>query len=697
MFQQPTQKPRALLDSRCRNSNHEVMLKTIFNCSRLWLILVALVLLRSQQASAAEPGVTDAARSTQQVAALLDYVAADYSHAVADGKVLDESEYAEQQNLLAEARKLAAVLPGEVGAQKALLTQVDAVVSAVAQKASGAQVQAQCRAVRQTLKDAFQLRMVPGDALSATSAATQFGMLCSSCHGVSGRGDGPAGKALKPPPVSFHDAERMSEVAPSLAFHTLTFGIPGTSMASFDVLSARDRWNLAFYVVALRHGTPGATASGEQPEAVRFWGPPAKQAELSDKELLEQLKRSGLDDAASVAGLRYLRTSAPFAVAATGSDKFSKARELMAEMVTAAQKGDVSSAHRLAIAAYLDGIEPHEAGLKAQHPQLVARIEAAFMALREATTEPKVMDVATLQQKVRAAEALLTEALQEKKSSPTAAFLAALIIALREGLEVALLIAALLAFLRKSGQAQLSRMVHLGWLLAVPAGLLTFLAVGAALSGAQRELAEAITTLFAAVILVTMTHWVVGAQEAKHWLGFLRRKVEAVGAKEGATQGRSLALLGLSFFAAYREAFETVLFYRALLLDAGPSSWQLVAMGALTGALIMVAVVLVVGRIGKKLNPRPVMLASSVLLALLSLSLTGHGIHSLQEGGYLTLTPIQLGAGEPWGGLPTLGLYASWQGVLAQLLVVALLLVPSLVQRLRGTSPPAQQPPAGKP
>ena len=90
-------------------------------------------------------------------------------------------------------------------------------------------------------------------------------------------------------------------------------------------------------------------------------------------------------------------------------------------------------------------------------------------------------------------------------------------------------------------------------------------------------------------------------------------------------------------------------------------------------------------------------MASSVLLALLSLSLTGHGIHSLQEGGYLTLTPIQLGAGEPWGGLPTLGLYASWQGVLAQLLVVALLLVPSLVQRLRGTSPPAQQPPAGKP
>lgn len=64
-----------------------------------------------------------------------------------------------------------------------------------------------------------------------------------------------------------------------------------------------------------------------------------------------------------------------------------------------------------------------------------------------------------------------------------AAFVASLTIALREGLEVALLIAALLAFLRKSGQGHLTRLVHLGWVLAVPAGLLTFVAVGALLSG----------------------------------------------------------------------------------------------------------------------------------------------------------------------------------------------------------------------
>ena len=105
----------------------------------------------------------------------------------------------------------------------------------------------------------------------------------------------------------------------------------------------------------------------------------------------------------------------------------------------------------------------------------------------------------------------------------------------------------------------------------------------------------------------------------------------------------------------------------------------------------MVAVVLVVGRIGQKLNPRPVMLVSSAFLALLALSLTGHGIHSFQEGGYLRLSPLLLG-GEPLSGFPSLGLYASWQGVGAQLAVVALLLLPWLLQRLRPARPVAASP-----
>jgi high-affinity iron transporter len=636
----------------------------------------------------------DQTRSTQQVAALVDYVAADYQQAVRDGQVVEQSEYAEQQNLISEARKLAGSLSGDAAAQRTLGEQLTVVNTALLAKAPTSEVQKLCRAVRQTLKDAFALHMVPAGPVSATRAAEQFKALCSSCHGISGRGDGPAAAAIKPPPVSFHDAERMAEVSPSLAFHTLTFGVPGTSMASFDSLPAYERWNLAFYVVSLRHQQVAASAPAKlfESETVKKLAEPARLAELNDRELMTELERPGVAPTDKAAILAQLRASAPFAVDnANDKDRFGQARRILSQMTAAAAAGDPANAHRLAIAAYLEGIEPHEAGLRTQAPELVPRIEAAFMALRQTTDVPSsaAIDRGALDRQVQVANSLLAQADHEhsKPSSPVAAFLAALIIALREGLEVALLIAALLAFLRKSGQGHLARIVHLGWGLAVPAGVLTFLVVGALVSGAQRELAEAVTTLLAAAILITMTHWVIGAKEARHWLGFLRRRIEAVGT---AKAGQRMALLGLSFFAAYREAFETVLFFRALMLDAGPNSWPLVIAGAATGTLIMIAVVMVVGRIGKKLNPRPVMLVSSVFLALLALSLTGHGVHSLQEGGYLRLTPVLIG-GEPLTGLPSLGLYGSWQGLLAQLGVVVLLFLPSLLSRLR---PAPKAPPA---
>lgn len=670
----------------------ESMLKTIFNCV-CFLLVFGLVAAPLSTRAAEEAAPSAAARQTQQVAALVDYVAADYPQAVQDGKVLEQSEYAEQQNLLDEAQKLAAALPvpsaGGEAARGRLLEQLRAVRAAVDEKAAGPEVQARCRAARQTLKDAFQLRMVPTTPPSASRAAEIFRGTCATCHGAEGRADTPMAQQLKPPPVSFHDAQRMPQVAPALAFHTLTFGVPGTPMVSFDQLPTHDRWSLAFYVVALRHGTPGApsalpAAEPQHPVVARL-ADPALLAELSDQELTAELARAGLDPAAQERALVYLRTRAPFATASAGAvagARFDKARSLLAELQAAADKGDRGRAHQLSIAAYLDGIEPHEAALKTQQPAMVPRIEQAFMALRLATgAEPGAFSAAEVARKVQAARLLLDEAERGAAAAgPVAAFLAALTIALREGLEVALLIAALLAFLRKSGQGQLARLVHYGWMLAVPAGLVTFVLVGALVSGAQRELAEAIMTFLAAGILITMTHWVIGAKEARSWLGFLRRHVEAAGGKVGT--GQKAALLGLSFFAVYREALETVLFFRTLLLNAGPGGFKQVLGGAVLGAAIMVGVVLLVGRIGRKLNPRPVMLASSVLLALLALAMTGNGVHALQEGGYLGFTPIQIG-GAPWGGVPVLGLYGSWQGVLLQLAVVLLLFLPSLRERLR--------------
>lgn len=693
------------------------VLKTIFICKmksqmRPVLRLLSLcggllALLSLSPAYAAEQPERPAERATQRVAQVVDYVAADYAGAVRDGQVIEASEYAEQQELLGAARKLLPELgaaASDPASMPTLATQLSAVEKAVAEKANPQTVQTLCRHVRETLKAHFALRMVPGAAVQADRGAVLYQQHCATCHGASGRADTPAAAALKPPPVSFHDAERMAKVAPALAFHALTFGIPGTGMAAFDSLPAQDRWHLAFYVVALRHGTPSPqTAPVSAPERLTAAAfdrlrQSATLAELSDEEIDADLRRGGLDgsDAAAVDArtqtLALLRTQAPYQIVAGA--RFALTRELLQKSVRAAQQGQFAEAHRLAIAAYLDGIEPHEAALRIERPALVAPLEAAFAALRQATDPEKQPTAAAAQQASARISDLLNTAdgdAQKGPRSATKSLLASLVIALREGLEVALLIAALLAFLRKSGQGQLSGSVHAGWLASVPAGLLTFALIGQLIDGARRELAEGVISLLAAAVLITVTHWVLGAREAKHWLGFLRQRVEAAADKQGR---QSLVLFGIAFFAAYREALETVLFYRALLLDAGEGGWKPVLLGIAIASVILVGLVVVVGRIGRKLNPRPVMLASSILLAVLSVSLTGHGIHAMQEGGYLRMAMITMGDGT-WSGIPVLGIYPTWQGVLGQLAVVVLLLAPSLLERLRAPHSSSPSPSGG--
>jgi mono/diheme cytochrome c family protein len=79
-----------------------------------------------------------------------------------------------------------------------------------------------------------------------------FGKYCASCHGPKGEGDGPAAKALKPPPRNLV-TQPMKGGAPEV-FQVLDTGVKGTAMIPFKHLSENDRWALAHYVASLDHG-----------------------------------------------------------------------------------------------------------------------------------------------------------------------------------------------------------------------------------------------------------------------------------------------------------------------------------------------------------------------------------------------------------------------------------------------------------
>jgi len=88
---------------------------------------------------------------------------------------------------------------------------------------------------------------------------TLFGENCAPCHGELGLGDGPASATMNPRPRNFTSPGgwKNGYDLPAM-YKTLTDGVPGTSMASFDYFSRRDRMALAHYVQSLGafpHGT----------------------------------------------------------------------------------------------------------------------------------------------------------------------------------------------------------------------------------------------------------------------------------------------------------------------------------------------------------------------------------------------------------------------------------------------------------
>ncbi|HUH04952.1 MAG TPA: FTR1 family protein, partial [Kofleriaceae bacterium] len=229
---------------------------------------------------------------------------------------------------------------------------------------------------------------------------------------------------------------------------------------------------------------------------------------------------------------------------------------------------------------------------------------------------------------------------------------ASFIIVLREGLEGALLILLLLGIARRSGAAVAdARAVHYGWLAAVGLGVLTWFASGLILDrlgGARRELIEGIVALLAAAVLLTVSHFVLARLDAQRRVAALKERL----ARAASSPRRKLVLASLAFVAVYREAFETVLFLQAILLDSGTSVAAVLG-GAGLAAVILVGLVFAMTRLGRRLRPAPLLTALGVLLCVLAVALAGKGVRSLQEAGTLGITPNRAPRLDWFGVYPT--------------------------------------------
>lgn len=583
---------------------------------------------------------------------LIDYVGVDYPEAVEGGQVVNPAEYAEMAEFAERiAVGVAELEPGPTRDQ--LREKVRQLSEGVANKADPAEIAAITQTMRQQLMSNYPLVLTPRLAPDLKRAAALYQAQCAACHGVEGQGDGPAAAGMEPAPTDFHEVERARQRSVFGLYNTITLGVDGTAMTSFAPLSDADRWALAFYVGSL-HGGEDLLAKGAaawQQQTIDLH----QAVTLSPAELATQSENG---EALAV----WLRTQPQLLFAAKPAP-LDVAEAKLTESLNLVREGDVQAAQQAAITAYLEGFELAEAALSNVDKPLMQQIEKAMMGYRKAVADE--IPLSELEQRHQALAALLEQArmaLSGESLSAGVAFTSSLIILLREGLEAILVIAAMIAFLAKTGRRDALVYVHGGWIVALVAGMGTW-AVSSyviTISGAARELTEGVTALFAACILFYVGFWMHRNANAQRWSQYLQGKMEAALSRQALW-----TLCVVSFLAVYREVFETVLFYQALWAQSATTeAHQAIWGGGIAAAVLLVAVTWAVARFGMRLPLKQFFSISAILMIVLAVIFAGKGVAALQEAGKLPQDPIQFPTIE------LLGIYPNLQGLLLQLVVL---------------------------
>jgi high-affinity iron transporter len=607
--------------------------------------------------------------------ALVDYIGSDYRNAVQAGKIVNAEEYQEMTEFSARSLELFRELKNREHADKAgIENELRALASHIQRKSADDAVAESAQTIKERLIATYDIVTHPKALPDLESGKRVYAQNCAQCHGETGKGDGPGRDSMNPknpPPADFHDTERMAGLSPFKAFNTASYGIEGTAMASFAALSERQRWDVAFYLFSLRFSAESAKAGAallQRKAAPAELTSVSTLAGHSDEELLSRVKPYTETPAETHSALAYLRRG----VLEQGTaDPLWIARTRLREAAELYSRGEREPAYQKAVEAYLDGFELSEPALFAKNARLGRALEREFTEFRNALK--RGAPAADVGRRFTHIDEQLDEAArvmaQEDAFTSYYAFVNSALIILREGLEAALIIAAILAALRVMGLEGVTRYIHAGWLLAIGAGVVTWIVAETALtlSGRHRETLEGFISIFAAAALFYVGYWLHTHAEVKKWRTFIDRKVKNV-----ISARRIWGLVGISFFAVYREAFEVVLFYQALWLqnqaNHAPVTWGFVA-----GSAALVVLALVIFKLGLRIPLKYFFGATGTLLYILAFVFAGHGINELQAAGWVPSTPVGF---SPQ--LPVLGIYPTVETLAAQLVMIVAFVLTSL-------------------
>lgn len=274
----------------------------------------------------------------------------------------------------------------------------------------------------------------------------------------------------------------------------------------------------------------------------------------------------------------------------------------------------------------------------------------------------------------------------------------AFLILIREGLEALLVVAAVIAYLVKSGNKRFTRWIYLGVVAGLAgsglvAVLFTFLFGG---SGPVQEISEGVCALIATLMLLWTSNWMLNKSSVEAWNNYIRNKTEAAvaGAQSKVESGQRLglgmiaSLAMLSFLAVFREGAETVIFYESIYSMSQDAHGMWV--GGLAAAAVLIVIFLILRFTSVKIPIGPFFLVTSIVMAVLVVIFAGGGIHALIEGDLIEGTYLSSVPTNDW-----IGLYPYVETITAQVIaaiaVVVLFVVGSIKKHRMKLAAQAEQ------
>jgi len=596
--------------------------------TKYFLTLAIFILLITGTPSLSQSFNQETQDKVKKIVMMLNIAAKEFEEGVVDGKVVIAPEYEESQVFLQQASERffreSAEIKNKDEAQ-ALSHLFPELMKLIKAKVSSQKVWDKVNELNSQLMSTFgiEINKLPITPVSLSNGKSIFENNCSVCHGMAGHGDGPMAKQFDPAPAVLSNPKLTGDANTTAYdnFEVINVGIANTAMMAWaGILSESHIWDVTYYLRSFSNAN------------VQL--PPVNQ----------DLTAMAVDNGSDIA-----------------DQVVAEIRGLLSSSFKEFKEGKIQDAAELAFDAYLT-YEKIESSLITRDRALGVKLESAFSRYRgEIKRGAPLEHVKKLNGEIlldlsRGLELLNTEV------GFSGLFIQSLSIIVREGFEAILIIAALIAFLRKSRNESRVKHIHMGVIAGILASFLTAYIIHEVLhlSMASQEVLEGWIMLVAVAILFWVSYWLVSKIDNKKWQEYISKKMRGALSK-----GNTYTLTAVAFISVYREGFETVLFYKALFLYAGGSTAGIIP-GFFAGCVVLAGVFYLINQMGMRIPIKWFFGFTSVLLYYMAFTFMGKGIHELQMGEQFSMHAAEFLPSISW-----LGMYPTWETFIGQAVLFA--------------------------